>query len=176
MIVHYSPWLKSPYELTSLQTKPYHISSLYLQLSITAILIHNATLLSCHFQKIATVSHFRLVWEIFKHKKTKLNWLNIIKFALNIWEHVGCKMNSGSGHVCEACVVPPGSLMVRSRRSVSFDVTQPPDSCCKCLTCLPWFLLQSLCHSCQTPVMPRHLNYLATNLTKLVNWNLLNIY
>ena len=29
--------------------KPYHISSLYLQLSITAILIHNATLLSCHF-------------------------------------------------------------------------------------------------------------------------------
>ena len=25
-------------------TKPYHISSLYLQLSITAILIHNATL------------------------------------------------------------------------------------------------------------------------------------
>ena len=32
-----------------------------LQLSITAILIHNATLLSCHFRKIATVSHFRLV-------------------------------------------------------------------------------------------------------------------
>ena len=43
-------------------TKPYYISSLYLQLSITAILIHDATLLSCHFRKIATVSHFRLVY------------------------------------------------------------------------------------------------------------------
>ena len=42
-------------------TKPYHISSLYLHLSITAISIHNATQLSCHFRKIATVSHFRLV-------------------------------------------------------------------------------------------------------------------
>ena len=42
--------------------KPYHISSLYLQLNITAISIHNATLLSCHFRKIATVSHFRLVF------------------------------------------------------------------------------------------------------------------
>ena len=43
-------------------TKPYHISNLYLHLSITAISIHNATQLSCHFRKIATVSHFRLVW------------------------------------------------------------------------------------------------------------------
>ena len=42
-------------------TKPDHISSLYLQLSVTVISIHNATLLSCHFWKIATVSHFRLV-------------------------------------------------------------------------------------------------------------------
>ena len=42
-------------------TKPYHISSLYLQLSISAISIHNATLLSCHLRKIATVSHFQLV-------------------------------------------------------------------------------------------------------------------
>ena len=83
MIVHYSPWLKSlcvwnlfMYEITSHltpphtklyqqnHTKPYHISSLYLQLSITAILIHNATLLSCHFWKIATVSHFRLVLSV----------------------------------------------------------------------------------------------------------------
>ena len=29
--------------------------------TITAISIHNATLLSCHFRKIATVSNFRLV-------------------------------------------------------------------------------------------------------------------
>ena len=63
------------YELTS-YTKPYqnHIKPyqtilnhtiskrLYLQLSITAISIHNATLLSCHFRKIATVSHFWLVY------------------------------------------------------------------------------------------------------------------
>ena len=45
-------------------TKPYQISSLYLQWSITAISIHNATQLSCHFQKIATVSHFRLVFSL----------------------------------------------------------------------------------------------------------------
>ena len=45
-------------------TKPYHITSLYLQSSITAISIHNATLLSCHFQKIVTVSHFRLVFGV----------------------------------------------------------------------------------------------------------------
>ena len=49
-------------------TKPYYISSLYLQLSITAISIHNATLLSCHFRKIATVSHFRLVCNDMKRK------------------------------------------------------------------------------------------------------------
>ena len=29
------------------------------------ISIHNAVLLSCHFRKIATVSHFRLVWSPF---------------------------------------------------------------------------------------------------------------
>ena len=50
-----------PYQTIPNNTKPYHISSLYLQLSITAILIHNATLLSFHFRKIGTVSHFRLV-------------------------------------------------------------------------------------------------------------------
>ena len=64
MIVHYSPLLKSsppPIPNYTNKTIPNHISSLYLQLSITAILIHNATLLSCHFRKIATVSHFRLV-------------------------------------------------------------------------------------------------------------------
>ena len=49
-------------------TKPYQISSLYLQLSITAISIHNATLLSCHFRKIATVSHFRLVCFLQKYR------------------------------------------------------------------------------------------------------------
>ena len=43
-------------------TKPYHNSSLYLQLIIITILIHKATLLSRHFWKIATVSHFRLVY------------------------------------------------------------------------------------------------------------------
>ena len=40
------------------------ISSLYLKLSITAISIHNATQLSCQFWKIATVSHFWLVFEL----------------------------------------------------------------------------------------------------------------
>ena len=37
-------------------TKPYQISILYLQLSITAILINNATLMSCHFRKMAISS------------------------------------------------------------------------------------------------------------------------
>ena len=42
------------------QTKPnYTNHSLYIQLSITAISTQNAT--QCHFRKIATVSHFRLV-------------------------------------------------------------------------------------------------------------------
>ena len=59
------------YELTShlpppppyqtIPTKPYQTNQ-YLQFSVTAISIHNATLLSCHSQKIATVSHFRLVF------------------------------------------------------------------------------------------------------------------
>ena len=40
------------------QTIPNHTIS---PVSIYAILIHNATLLSCYFRKIATVSHFRLV-------------------------------------------------------------------------------------------------------------------
>ena len=40
-----------------------HVSPV--SISITAISIHNATLLSCHFRKIATVSHCRLV---LKHK------------------------------------------------------------------------------------------------------------
>ena len=43
------------------KTIPNQISSLYLQLSITAISLNNAKLLSCHFWNIATVSHFRLV-------------------------------------------------------------------------------------------------------------------
>ena len=50
---------------------PYHISTLNLQLSIIAISIHNAILLSCNFRKIATVSHFRLVLTKF------WNWLTI---------------------------------------------------------------------------------------------------
>ena len=48
-----------PYQ--TIPTKLYQAIQ-YLQLSITAISIHNATLLSCHFRKIATVSHFRLVF------------------------------------------------------------------------------------------------------------------
>ena len=59
MIVQYSPPHHTKYQ--TIPTKPYHIASPYLQLSITTISIHNATLLSCHFRKIATVSHFRLV-------------------------------------------------------------------------------------------------------------------
>ena len=53
----------STYQTTNKQqnhNKPYKTIP-YLHLSITAISIHNATLLPCHFQKIATVSHFRLV-------------------------------------------------------------------------------------------------------------------
>ena len=42
-------------------TKSFNFSSLNLQVSVTAISIHNANLLSSHFWKIATVSHFRLV-------------------------------------------------------------------------------------------------------------------
>ena len=63
MTVHYSQ--TKPNHTKQNHTKPYQTkqnhTSLYLQLSITAISIHNATLLSCHFRKIATVSHFRLV-------------------------------------------------------------------------------------------------------------------
>ena len=37
--------------------------------SITAISIHNATLLSCHFWKIATVSHCWIVFYLIQHKR-----------------------------------------------------------------------------------------------------------
>ena len=75
MIVHDSPLLSmiesstlthqssDPPSHQTIPTKPNHTIPnlrLYLQVSITAISIHNATLLSCHFRKIATVSHFRL--------------------------------------------------------------------------------------------------------------------
>ena len=57
------PYQAKPYQtILLIHTKKYHVSSLYLQLSITAISILNATLLSCHFRKIATASHFWLVY------------------------------------------------------------------------------------------------------------------
>ena len=62
-------WPPTPIPNYTNKTIPNHISSIYLQLIITAISIHNATLLSCHFRKIATVSHFRLVLCV--------NWLKL---------------------------------------------------------------------------------------------------
>ena len=82
------PYQTRPYQTILIHTKPYHKSSLYLQLSITAISIHNATQLSSHFRKIATVSHFRLVFlkiiDIFRilMKSRFQNWpwsLNLMK-------------------------------------------------------------------------------------------------
>ena len=70
------PKQTKPYQTILIHTKPYHISSLYLQLSITAISIHNATLLACHFRKIATVSHFRLV--LFKASERKRETKNFL--------------------------------------------------------------------------------------------------
>ena len=73
-----------PYQTILIHTKPHHIASLYLQSSITAISIPNATLLSCHFRKIATVSHFRLVellWTSSFHlnwKGKQLHWFKIV--------------------------------------------------------------------------------------------------
>ena len=61
-LCHTIPYQSKPYQTILNCTKPYNISSLYLHLRSTAISIHNATLLSCHFQRIATVSHFQLVF------------------------------------------------------------------------------------------------------------------
>ena len=69
------------YELTSHpnHTKPYQTKP-YLQLSITTMLIHNATLLSCYFRKIATVSHFRLV--LLKASLSMFNLLLIVSILV----------------------------------------------------------------------------------------------
>ena len=105
MIVHYSPCLAIhtshlPPPLTKLfqpnHTKPFQIIPIHTNpcqtipnlqslspLSNTAISIHNATLLSYHFQKIATVSHFRLVWI---HSSLKLRNLGKIRSEMFKWK------------------------------------------------------------------------------------------
>ena len=79
-------------------TKPYHISSLYLQLRITAISIHNATLLSCYFRKIATVSHFRLVSQLSEMVQHLFCCRNKGSRVPNIFNHFSIKIHVFLNH------------------------------------------------------------------------------
>ena len=101
------------------------VSSLYLQLSITAISFHNATLLSCHFRKIATVSHFRLVWCLNQTEGHLYFFIHFIICTLDwmeeIWQmncdkrqqqmiSTGAGVNTWLAAACRRCQVLPTTL------------------------------------------------------------------
>ena len=109
----------------TIPTKPNHTIPnlcLYLQLSITAISIHNATLLSCHFQKIATVSHFRLVWGYLWHPEHfKAFFLNPMKDYWTSFTNTNLHCSISVNHVCvllytikSPATAPPAVIYVLS--------------------------------------------------------------